>query len=60
MMLSRIEQMEKMCSTVPFMPDKNPFCRVGLMVLFCRRNLSSLLARIRWNGLEIIGVRPVW
>lgn len=59
MALSRIEQMAKMCSTVPFMPDRKPFCKDGLMMLFCRRNFSSLLARILWNSLETTGVRAM-
>ena len=59
MVLSRIQQMERMCYTVPFMPDKNPFCTVRLTMLFCRRNVSSLLARIRWNSLETTGVRAM-
>ena len=54
-----IEQIEKMCSTYPFIPDRIPFCILGFMMLLLRKKCSNILAEILWKSLEIADVRAI-
>ena len=59
MVLSRIEQMVKMCSTVPFMPDRSPSAK-SLGKDFMEQFGDH---RGKGNGVEVAGlggVIPPW
>ena len=59
--LSKMQQIENMCSTVPLIPERNPFCTEGsiMRLSVTHRKCSSRLARILWNIFEITEVKAI-
>ena len=55
----QFEQIEKMCSTVSFIPDRKLFWREGSTIAFSSRKHSRRFARILWKSLGKTEVRAI-
>ena len=55
----KIADVVKMCSITPGIPDRNPFCTLGSMMEFAKRNFSRRLAMILLNNFPTVEVKAI-
>ena len=57
--LSIITERLKMCSIVPLIPLRRPFCKDGLIILFSRRNSSRRVVMILFSSFPTTDVSAI-